>query len=103
MKTISPAPQKINRTNPLASLVALCGVAGLMAGCASDPGSHLVTAPPPAPPMGQSVATYTSTPTTVTTQTTQSTPTGTVVTTQSQPGSTIVVTQAPPALQQEVP
>ena len=32
------------------ALVALCGALGLLAGCASEPESHLVTAPPPPAP-----------------------------------------------------
>lgn len=97
MKTISPALQKNNRPMPLTPLLTLCGAIALMAGCASEPASHLVSAPPPSAP----TTAYATTPgPTTTTQTTQTTPTGTVVTTQSQP-STIVVTQAPPALQTE--
>ena len=70
----------------------LCGTVALIAGCASEPESHLVTAPPPAAP-GQA---------TVTTQTTQQTPSGTVVTTQTQPAASYIVTQtAPPALRAE--
>ena len=95
----------VNRAiTPGAQVFFVCGALALFAGCASESGSHLVTAPPPAPPTTQtSLVTTTSTPTMVTTQTTQNTPTGTMVTTQSQPGSTVVVTQAPPVLQQEVP
>jgi hypothetical protein len=70
----------------------LCfGMLGMMAGCASDPESHVLSAPPPPVPTAQ---------TTTTTTTTGAVP-GVV-----QPGvpatSTTVVTTAPPALQQEV-
>lgn len=100
MKTISPAPQKNSSKSP-APLLTLCGVIALMAGCASEPESHVVSAPPPpAPTVTNATVMTTSAPTT--TQTTQTTPSGTVVTTQSQPVNTIVVTQAPPTLQTEV-
>jgi hypothetical protein len=35
---------------PTVSCLALLGALGLLAGCASEPASHLVTAPPPLPP-----------------------------------------------------
>jgi|SRR5882724_2993852 len=74
----------------------LCGAIVLLAGCASEPESHLVTAPPPPAP-GTPVQTV------VTTQTTQQTPNGTVTTTQTQPAGSYIITQtAPPAPQAEV-
>lgn len=100
MKTISLSLEN----NRPAWLLWLAG-AGLMAGCASEPVSHVVSAPPPPPPAPVTATTAYVTPGapgTTTTQTTQTTPTGTVVTTQSQPTGTIIVTQAPPALQAEV-
>jgi hypothetical protein len=68
-------------------MVLLCGAAGFLAGCASEPTSRVVSAPPPPPP-GQTQAVVV--------------PSGTAaVATQSVPAGTIVVTQAPPATQQE--
>ena len=101
MHFISTSPQKDNRTCSLAPLLAISALIGLMAGCASEPQSYVVSAPPPAAPVAPATMMTASAPMT-TTQTTQTTPTGTVVTTQSQPVSTIVVTQAPPALQTEL-
>jgi hypothetical protein len=37
-------------THKLSSLFAICGALGLFGGCATEPESHLVTAPPPPPP-----------------------------------------------------
>ena len=99
MYSIPPAPLQSNRSIPFVPLVAISAMLGLMAGCASEPASYVVSAPPPPPPVAATVAA--SVPATITTQTTQNTPTGTVVTTQTQPVSTIVVTQAPPAPRQE--
>ena len=79
----------------LTPVFACCGMLGLLAGCADEPQSHVVSAlPPPAPTA------------TVMTTTTTTAPAAVVVA----PGypvatpvvSTIVVTQAPPALQQDV-
>jgi hypothetical protein len=66
----------------------LCGGLALLAGCVSEPESHVVSAPPPpAPQQTQVVVAQPSQPVVQAVQT----PTGAVV-----------VTQAPPALQQEV-
>ena len=63
----------------------ICGVAALLGGCATEPESHVVSAPPPGAPVVQP----TQAPVVYTTPTA-----GTQ--------STIVVTQAPPAAQQEM-
>jgi hypothetical protein len=92
----------IRRPGARASFIGLCGVIGLLAGCATEPSSHVVSAPPPVAPTS-----------TVMTTTTTTTPTGVAVavpvsgnpgyvTTSTPQVSTTVVTQAPPALQQEV-
>ena len=60
---------------------------GFLAGCASTPDSHVVSAPPPAAP---------------TTTTTTTTVVNTAAPLAEPVASTVVVTQAPPALQQEV-
>ena len=87
--------------NPFTSFappLAICAAISLMAGCASEPESHVVSAPPPLAPS-----------TSMTTTTTTSTP----VMVAPAPGyaptavmapvvSTVVVTQAPPALQPDV-
>jgi hypothetical protein len=101
MKTIPSTPQKISRASLLSPVAALCAAFGLMAGCASEPESHVVSAPPPLPP-ARVVMVAPAPLMTQTTQTTQNTPVGTVVTTQTTPVSSYIVAQAPPALQAEV-
>lgn len=78
-----------------ARLLALTGVLGLLAGCAAEPYSHVVSAPPPPPPAPGAATVY-SAPAAQPAQT---------VTTVPSPvgGSSIVVMQAPPVAQQEVP
>ena len=74
-------------------LLATCGVAGFFAGCASEPQSHVVSAPPPLPPTSTAPAVVYSAP---------SAPAAVAV--PSPVGaSSIVVMQAPPAAQQEIP
>ena len=78
------------KTSPLTLVFALCGALGFLAGCASEPSSHLVTAPPPAAP--------TSSPQVVVAQPQQ------IIVTQPQQvtvpaGTSYVVMQAPPASQ----
>lgn len=79
------------RVSALPALV-LSGAIALLAGCASGPESHVISAPPPAP-----VAT------TVAGTTTTTTTSAPVVYQQAgvngAPGSTVIVTQAPPAPQ----
>jgi len=79
-------------TSVVPSFALLCGLAGLVGGCATQPESHLVTAPPPTAPTAsvQVVAA----------------PPQQVFVTQSQPavtatpgGTSYVVMQAPPAPQ----
>jgi hypothetical protein len=82
-------------------LVACCGALGLFAGCATEPESHMLSAPPPPTPTNTVVVATTpvavATPTYVTTSPAYvTTATGTPVV------NTILVTQAPPAMQQEV-
>jgi hypothetical protein len=82
--------------------IACCGTLGLLAGCASEPESHVVSAPPPPAPT-RSVTT-----TTVTTTPEANPvvyvggPANGLVTTATPAVSTTVVTVAPPALQAEV-
>jgi hypothetical protein len=67
----------------------VAGALALFVGCASEPESHVVSAPPPANP--------------VVTQTVVAQPQPTqVVVPSNMPAGTVLVTQAPPALQQEV-
>lgn len=109
MKT-NPLPQLISqpkrpkrRAHALTPLFAICGAVALLAGCATEPDSHLVSAPPPPAPNVAVMAAPAAVTTTQTTQTTQTTPTGTVVTTQTVPVNTMIVTQvAPPAMQAEI-
>jgi hypothetical protein len=85
------------RALPSFAVIAACGAIGLLAGCASEPESHVVSAPPPLPPSTAPATIYT-TPAVV------SQPATTVATIPSPVGaSSIVVMQAPPAAQQEVP
>ena len=98
MKSKVSARNDVRRARLLASAAAVCGAIALFAGCASEPESHVVSAPPPPPPATQPAATvYTAPAATTATQPTVTavpSPTG---------GSSIVVMQAPPAAQQEVP
>ena len=96
----------------LVPAVVCCSALGFLAGCATEPESHLVSAPPPPPP---SKAVMTTTTTTTSPATVVASP-AVVVTnpgyvTTTNPGyvttanpvvSTTIVTQAPPTLQQEV-
>ena len=87
-----PSPFAFARADRhLAPLVVVCGVLGLLTGCATAPVSHVVSAPPPLAPTSS-----------VTTTTTTTTPTGMATTANATPVvSTTVVTQAPPTLQEE--
>ncbi len=85
MKTLFPIPIPERAKISLTPFLAICGLVAFMGGCASEPESHVVSAPPPGAP--------------VVTQA----PPATVYATPAPGGSnTIVVTQAPPAPQQEV-
>jgi len=90
----------------LSALVAVCGTLGFLAGCATEPESVLVTAPPPAAPT-TSVATVTQPQQVVYTQQQPQqvvvTQPGQVVTTTNVPGTvnSYLVVQAPPAPQPE--
>lgn len=100
MKTIISARADGQGAPSYARVFAVCGALGLLAGCASEPESVVLTAPPPAPP---AAAVY-SAPVTV------QTPSGGVATVQTPVAqvspvgaSSIVVMQSPPAAHQEVP
>jgi hypothetical protein len=100
MKSIVSVPNEIWRARSLVSAVAVCSVIGLFAGCASEPESHLVSAPPPPPPSTVPAATVYTTPA----PTYAATQPATVAAVPSPTGaSSIVVMQAPPAAQQEIP
>lgn len=87
MKTKTLTPSAGPARKLLAATLAVCGLAAVLGGCASEPESHVVSAPPPGAPVvastGQAPVVYTA-PAAPNTQ------------------STIVVTQAPPSPQQEV-
>jgi hypothetical protein len=103
MKANVSVPNERRRSRSLACVVAVCGAIGLMAGCASEPESHLVSAPPPPPPSTQPATVYTTAPAYPYATTTTTAP-ATVAAVPSPTGaSSIVVMQAPPAAQQEVP
>ena len=81
------------------SALTLCGAIGLLAGCASEPVSHVVSAPPPAAPVTSTTVYTTPAPVVA-----APAPAATVTAVPSPVGaSSIIVTQAPPQAQQEVP
>ncbi len=81
--------------------LAVCGALGFFAGCASEPESHVVSAPPPLPPSSAPAATVYSIPTPAAPA---PAPAAVAVAPASPVGaSSIVVVQSPPAAQQEVP
>ena len=84
----------------LTPILACWGALGLLAGCASEPDSHIVTSLPPASPAPANsvTTTTTTTPPVVTTNPDSSTTT----TTSAPVVSTTVTTQAPPAPQTDV-
>ncbi len=78
------------------SIVAICGALGLLGGCASEPESHLVTAPPPAAPTGVQQVVVAAQPAQVVLA-----PSPQVVATTAVAGTSYIVMQAPPAPQPE--
>jgi hypothetical protein len=100
-----PSPFVPNRGARLVpSALALCGALGfLLAGCSSEPDSHLVSAPPPAAPMrAETTTTVMTTPAAVNTPVIVANPgyPAYVANSNTTPVvSTTVVTQAPPAMQ----
>ena len=88
----------------LSPVLACLGAIGLMAGCTTEPESHLVSAPPPPPPnRAVMVTTTTTTPMPVAVAAPAGYAGNTAYATAVVPGmTTTIVTQAPPALQQEV-
>ena len=94
---VSPA-SSLRTIRQIVTVIASCGALGLvLAGCASEPESHLVSAPPPAgPSKAVTTTTVVSTPAAVASPTYAATSNAT-------PGvSTIIVTQAPPGPQQDL-
>lgn len=101
MQTKSSVFPVMKRYFSSGSLILLGSAFVLMAGCASEPKSYILSAPPPPAPTVVAVSPAVVT-TTQTTQTTQTTPEGTTVTTRTQPVSTVTVTQAPPTPRSEL-
>lgn len=93
MNTVAPKTLNVERAASLGTALVTAAALALLAGCDSEPDSHVVSAPPPQAPV---VAT-TSTPVVVTT-----TQTNTPASVQTPAVNTVVVTQAPPAPQAEV-
>lgn len=97
----------VSHANPVHGLrqltagIACCGALGLLAGCASQPESHVVSAPPPAAPTRSVTTTTTTTPETAPVVFVGN-PANGLVTTTTPAVSTTIVTVAPPALQTEV-
>jgi hypothetical protein len=91
----------IGTARQFAPVLACCGVLGFFAGCASEPNSHLVSAPPPPAPTTAVMTTTVATPVVMTTPAVVVANPG-YATTAPAPVGTIYVTQAPPAVQQDV-
>jgi len=94
----------------LVPAIVCCGALGFLAGCSTEPESHMVSAPPPPTPSNRAVMTTTTTtapavtvanPAVVVANPGYVTNAG-YVQTASPVVSTTVITQAPPAMQQEV-
>src|ERR1039458_5821100 len=92
----------LSRSNPVhmgrqfTAAVAFCGTLGLLAGCASEPESHVVSAPPPpTPTRSVTTTTTTTTPDTMPVMLVGNSANG-VVTTTTPAVSTTIVTVAPP-------
>jgi hypothetical protein len=84
----------------LTTAIVTCGALGLLAGCATEPESHVVSAPPPPEPVRLVTTTTTATPDTVPAVVIGN-PGNVLVTTATPAVSTTIVTVAPPALQTE--
>jgi hypothetical protein len=87
-QTLQPTPHRA--IAPVHALV-VCGALALIAGCASEPESHVVSAPPPPAPTATVAVATTPAPTT----------TAVAVPVAGAAPGTVVITQAPPAPQPE--
>ena len=92
---LSPAASRAARQ--IMPVFACCGLLALFAGCATEPESHLLSAPPPPPPAPAVVTT-----TTMTTPVVLGNPAYGTTSAVMPAVNTIVIAQAPPALQQEI-
>lgn len=92
-RSLRTSVRTLHRVLPL---IAGCGLIALLPGCASEPDSHLVSAPPPPPP-NRAVTTTTTVITPAATS-----PAYTTTSTTAPVANTIVITQTPPAPQAEV-
>ena len=94
----------VRAVRQLTPILACCGAIVLLAGCESEPESHVVSQPPPPAPT-QPVVTTTTTTTPVAVAmpaVVVGNPAGVTIATATPVESTTIVTEAPPALQQEV-
>ena len=89
------------RTAPSISALLACGTLSLLTGCATQPESHVVSAPPPPAPVRSTVTTTTTT-TPDTMPVVVSNPDRVLFTPATPAVSTTVVTVAPPTLQTDV-
>lgn len=98
------ATTQATKARQLIPVLALCGALGLLAGCVSEPESHLVSAPPPPEPTKavMTTTTTTSTPVVVAAPGVVVASPGYVTASAAPVISTAIITQAPPAMQQEV-
>ena len=95
----STSARKVAR---ITTTLVTCSALGLLAGCATQPESHVVSAPPPPAPV-RSITTTTTTTTPDTMPAVVVGNPGNIVIANSTPAvSTTIVTVAPPALQTEV-
>src|SRR5271165_5580797 len=85
----------------LTPAVLCCGALVLLAGCASEPESHLVSAPPPSASASSVTTTTTTAPVAVAVPA-DGNPANMTIATTTPVVSTTIVTEAPPALQSEV-
>jgi len=94
MKTKLAAVPRGFALSPTVRVISICGTLGFFAGCATEPQSHVVSAPPPMPPAQAQAASVVYSAPAAPVAYAMPSPTG---------ASSIVVMQAPPVAQQEVP
>jgi hypothetical protein len=92
----------VRTVRQLTTAMVCCGTLGLLAGCATEPDSHVVSAPPPPDPVRSVTTTTTTTTPDTLPAVVVSNPGNVLVTTATPAVSSTVVTVAPPALQTEV-
>jgi hypothetical protein len=84
----------VRMVRQLVSVIACCGILGLLAGCATEPESHMVSSPPPPAPT-RSATTTTNTTNPDTMPAAAGNPANMIVTTATAATGTAIVTEAP--------